>query len=97
MRRRPLTSSCAGHTAGGVAGIFSGLRIALPLSIIVVVVTEMIGDTKGLGSYITIWTTRFAFANVYAAIFVIGVCGFALDQGLLLARRRAIYWQREAA
>lgn len=76
--------------------IFAGLRIALPIAIIVVVITEMIGDSIGLGYYITIWSTRFSFANVYAAIVVIGVCGFLLDQALLLVRRRAIYWQREA-
>ena len=28
---------------------------------------------------------------------MIGVCGFVLDQGLLLVRRRVVYWQREAA
>jgi NitT/TauT family transport system permease protein len=77
--------------------IFAGLRVALPVAIIVVVITEMIGDSIGLGYYITIWSTRFSFANVYAAIFVIGVCGFVLDQGLLLVRRRAVYWQREVA
>lgn len=76
--------------------IFAGLRVALPVAIIVVVITEMIGDSIGLGYYITIWSTRFSFANVYAAIFVIGVCGFSLDQCLLLVRRRVVYWQREA-
>ena len=63
------------------------------MAIIVVVITEMIGDSIGLGYYITIWSTRFTFANVYAAIIVIGICGLVLDQGLLLLRRRAIYWQ----
>src|SRR5262252_10047387 len=77
--------------------IFSGLRIALPVAIIVVVITEMIGDSIGLGYYITIWSTRFTFANVYAAIIVIGICGLLLDQGLLLLRRRVVYWQREGA
>jgi NitT/TauT family transport system permease protein len=76
--------------------VFAGLRIALPVSLIVVVITEMIGDSVGLGYYITIWSTRFTFANVYAAIVVIGICGLALDQALLLLRRRAVYWQREA-
>jgi NitT/TauT family transport system permease protein len=76
--------------------IFAGLRVALPVAIIVVVITEMIGDSIGLGYYITIWSTRFSFANVYAAIIVIGICGLLLDQGLLLVRRRAVYWQREA-
>jgi NitT/TauT family transport system permease protein len=73
--------------------IFSSLRIALPVSIIVVVLTEMIGDSVGLGYYITIWSTRFAFQNVYAAIVVIGVCGFLLDRGLLLLARYVMPWQ----
>ena len=75
--------------------IFSGLRIALPVAIIVVVLTEMIGDSVGLGYYITIWSTRFSFQNVYAAIVVIGICGFALDECLALLRRRVVHWQRE--
>jgi NitT/TauT family transport system permease protein len=75
--------------------VFAGLRVALPMAIVIVVITEMIGDSIGLGYYITIWSTRFTFANVYAAIFVIGACGFVLDQGLLFLRRRVIYWQRE--
>jgi len=75
--------------------IFAGLRIALPVAIIVVVLTEMIGDSIGLGYYITIWSTRFTFQNVYAAIVVIGICGFVLDQGLAMLRRRVVHWQRE--
>ncbi|MCW5774381.1 MAG: ABC transporter permease [Rhodospirillaceae bacterium] len=74
--------------------VFSGLRVALPVSIIVVVITEMIGDSIGLGYYIEVSGTRFTFANVYAAIVVIGICGFVLDRALLLLRRRIVYWQK---
>jgi NitT/TauT family transport system permease protein len=77
--------------------VFAAFRIALPVAIVVMVLTEMIGDSIGLGYYITIWSTRFSFSHVYAAIVTIGVCGFALDQGLLAVRRRVVYWQREAA
>jgi NitT/TauT family transport system permease protein len=76
--------------------IFSGLRIALPVAIIVVVLTEMIGDSIGLGYYISVWSTRFAFENVYAAIIVIGVCGFALDQILVRLRDLFAHQAREA-
>ena len=69
-------------------GIFAGLRIALPISLIVVVLTEMIGDSKGLGYYLTISGTRFMFQNVYAAILVIGICGLVLDRALLMTLRR---------
>lgn len=75
-------------------GIFNGLRIALPVSIIVIVLTEMISDSKGLGYYIAVSGTRFEYANVYAAILVIGTCGFILDRALLWLRDRSIYWQR---
>jgi NitT/TauT family transport system permease protein len=77
--------------------IFAGLRIALPIAIVVVVVTEMIGDTQGLGYYVTIWSTRFRYANVYAGIIVIGACGFVLDQLLGWSRRLFIRWQPEEA
>lgn len=76
-------------------GIFSGLRIALPIAIIVIVLTEMIGDSRGLGYYIAISGTRFEFANVYAAILVIGACGFVLDRALLRLRRAVVHWQRD--
>jgi NitT/TauT family transport system permease protein len=75
-------------------GVFNGLRIALPVSIIVIVLTEMIGDSKGLGYYIAVSGTRFEYANVYAAILVIGMCGFVLDRVLLLMRDKSIYWER---
>jgi NitT/TauT family transport system permease protein len=76
-------------------GIFAGLRIALPISIIVIVLTEMIGDSRGLGYYIAVSGTRFAFQNVYAAILVIGVCGFVLDRAILMLRGKLVHWERE--
>lgn len=75
--------------------VFSGLRIALPVAIIVVVLTEMIGDSIGLGYYISVWSTRFTFQNVYAAIIVIGICGFMLDQILLWLRGRFVHQARD--
>lgn len=77
--------------------IFSGLRIALPISIIVVVLTEMIGNSIGLGYYITLWSTQFTFQNVYAAIIVIGVCGFTLDQILVWLRSRFVHQEPDPA
>jgi NitT/TauT family transport system permease protein len=71
------------------------MRIALPLAIVVVVVTEMIGDTQGLGYYITIWSTRFRYANVYAGILAIGLIGFVLDQMLTWWRGKVIRWEQE--
>ena len=75
--------------------IFSGLRTAGPLAMIVVVITEMIGDSAGLGYYITIWSTRFSFQYVYAGVIMIGICGFALDRAIVWSRKKLVYWQRD--
>ena len=77
--------------------IFSGLRIALPLSLTVVVVTEMIGGTEGLGAYIITWSTRFRYANVYSGILAIGICGMLLDRLVVQSRGWLIPWQNEHA
>jgi NitT/TauT family transport system permease protein len=78
-------------------GIFAGLRVALPISIIVIVLTEMIGDSRGLGYFISVSGTRFEFQNVYAAMLVIGVCGFVLDRLLMWSRAWMVHWEREQA
>jgi NitT/TauT family transport system permease protein len=73
--------------------VFSGLRIALPVSLIVVILTEMIGDSVGLGYFINVWSTRFNFAHVYGAILVIATCGFILDGLLMALRRHVMSWE----
>jgi NitT/TauT family transport system permease protein len=73
--------------------IMNGLRIALPIAIIVAVLTEMIGDSHGLGHYISNAATRFRFAELYAGIVMIGLCGWALDAMLNAIRRRVLVWQ----
>lgn len=74
--------------------IFAGLRIALPISIIVVIITEMIGDTTGLGYYVSISAASFRYENVYAGIAAIGIIGFTLDRLFAALRRYLIHWDR---
>lgn len=74
--------------------IYAGLRIALPVSIIVVIITEMIGDTTGLGFYITWSATSFEYQKVYAGIAAVGILGFTLDRLFAWSRRHLLYWER---
>ncbi|MSQ72871.1 MAG: ABC transporter permease [Betaproteobacteria bacterium] len=77
-------------------GIFSGLRVALPISMIVVILTEMLGDSLGLGHYIAISSASFRADQVFAGLIAVGVCGFALDRVLILIGERVIPSQRHA-
>jgi NitT/TauT family transport system permease protein len=95
MGAQPFTITRRVVLPAAMPGIFTGLRIALPVSVIVIVLTEMIGDSRGLGYYIAVSGTRFEYANVYAAILVIGMCGFVLDRGILKLREKNVYWERD--
>lgn len=75
--------------------VFIGLRIALPVALIVTIVTEIIGESRGLGYFVTYQTASFEYARALAALLVIGVVGFCLDRGLLAVRDRVVFWQRE--
>jgi NitT/TauT family transport system permease protein len=74
--------------------IFSGLRIALPLALLVVILAEMIGESVGLGYYISYEAASFDFATSLAAVIAVAVMGFTLDRLLVLLRRYVIFWDR---
>ena len=77
--------------------LFSGLRIALPVALIVTIITELIGESRGLGYFVTFHTASFEYARALAAFVVIAVIGFCLDRILLSLRNRLIFWQKDAA
>jgi NitT/TauT family transport system permease protein len=77
--------------------LFSGLRIALPVALIVTIITELIGESRGLGYFVTFHTASFEYARALAAFVVIAVIGFCLDRMLLSLRNRLIFWQKDAA
>jgi len=76
--------------------IMTGLQVALPLSLIVVVVAEMLMGGYGLGGAMM---TAARFANstgVFAGIVEIAVVGYALVKAMSLIRRRLLIWHPEA-
>lgn len=76
--------------------IMTGLQVALPLSLIVAVVTEMLMGGYGLGGAMM---TASRFANsvgVFAGIVEIAVVGYALVKIMALIRRRLLIWHQEA-
>jgi ABC-type nitrate/sulfonate/bicarbonate transport system permease component len=77
--------------------IMTGLQVALPLSLIVAVVTEMLMGGYGLGGAM-ITASRFANSTgVFAGIVEIAVVGYALVKAMALIRRRLLIWHQEAA
>ena len=76
--------------------IMTGLQVALPLSLIVAVVTEMLMGGYGLGGAM-ITASRFANSpGVFAGIVEIAVVGYALVKIMSLIRMRLLIWHPEA-
>jgi ABC-type nitrate/sulfonate/bicarbonate transport system permease component len=77
--------------------IMTGLQVALPLSLIVAVVTEMLMGGYGLGGAM-MTASRFANSTgVFAGIVEIAVVGYALVKAMVLIRRRLLIWHQETA
>jgi ABC-type nitrate/sulfonate/bicarbonate transport system permease component len=76
--------------------IFTGLQVALPIALIVAMVTEMLMGGYGLGgSMMSAW--RFADSRgVFAGIVEIAVVGYVLVKGMAILRRRLLLWHQEA-
>jgi len=75
--------------------VFSSLRIALHVALIVIVVLEMIGDNMGLGYYVAYGAASYEYATSFAGIAVIVFWGFLLDRSMIAARHRIVFWQRD--
>ncbi len=76
--------------------IMTGLQVALPLSLIVAVVAEMLMGGYGLGGAM-MTASRFANSTgVFAGIVEIAMVGYCLVKIMALVRRRLLIWHQEA-
>lgn len=76
--------------------VVAGLRIALSVALLLMVVSEMQGGTDGLGFQVRSAQRRFDTAGTYAGVIVIGVLGFAMNLVFLAMERRVMGWHRGA-
>jgi ABC-type nitrate/sulfonate/bicarbonate transport system permease component len=76
--------------------ILTGLQVALPISMIVAVVAEMLMGGYGLGGAM-MTASRFADSRgVFAGIVEIAIVGYVLIKLMALIRRRLLIWHQEA-
>ena len=76
--------------------IMTGLQVALPISLIVAVLTEMAMGGEGLGANM-MQSFRFADSpGMFAGIVAIAIAGSALVKAMEIIRRRLLVWHTEA-
>ena len=74
--------------------IFAGLRIALPIALIVVIITEMVSSADGLGYLVIYSLSSLKTDRMLAVVVVIAALGWLLDCALVMLRDRLVYWEK---
>ncbi|HWS33640.1 MAG TPA: ABC transporter permease [Actinoplanes sp.] len=72
--------------------IAAGLRQALSIAIILMVISEMFAASNGLGFTIVQFQRGFAIPEMWSGIILLGLIGFVLSLLFRLAERRALRW-----
>jgi ABC-type nitrate/sulfonate/bicarbonate transport system permease component len=80
---------------GSMPHIFTGLRLAWGIALIVIVAAEMIGAVRGIGYMVLDSQQTFRIPRLFGSIVVIGVLGFATDGGFRYLARQMMPWYHE--
>ncbi len=77
---------------GALPFIFTGLRLGLGFSLIVVVAVEIVSASRGLGALLWLSWQVLKVEDMYATFFVIALLGALLSYGLAALRARLLPW-----
>ncbi len=72
--------------------IMTGLRTSLPISLIVTILSEMIGSVDGIGHYTLKMERMFNIPEMYAGVVMLGIVGYVLNTAFLWIDRRVLAW-----
>ncbi|CAH0161123.1 Putative aliphatic sulfonates transport permease protein SsuC [Arthrobacter sp. Bi83] len=72
--------------------IVAGVRVALPIGITVMVVSELFAANKGLGFYILNSSATFMVPETWAGALLVGVIGYILSLLFVVLERRILSW-----
>jgi len=72
--------------------LMASLRLATPIMLVIIVVTELIGESRGLGYLVRKAGGDFEPATALAIILLLGIVGFVLDRLIVAATRRVTWW-----
>ncbi|GII65937.1 nitrate ABC transporter permease [Sphaerisporangium krabiense] len=74
--------------------IFVGVRVSLSIGLILMVVSEMVASTNGLGYFVLLSQQTFAIPEMWAGIILLGVIGYLTNFLFVLAERRVLAWHK---
>lgn len=72
--------------------IFAGMRTSLQIAIILIVISEMVGATSGIGYFILKSQQSFKVTETWAGTIVLGVLGYLATLVFLQVEKRVLAW-----
>jgi ABC-type nitrate/sulfonate/bicarbonate transport system permease component len=76
--------------------IFAGLRVSLSLALILMVISELVGATAGIGDHLVNAQRGFELPQMWAGIVLLGILGLLFNGVFVLVERRVLAWHRGA-
>lgn len=73
--------------------IFAGLRVSMSIAVLLMVVSELVGKTSGIGNKLVSAQRQFDFTIMWAWIVLLGILGWGLNALLLVVERHMLRWQ----
>lgn len=80
------------YLPAALPSIMAGLRIAVSLGLVLVIVSEFVGERNGIGYYLIVQQSEFDYPALYAGILFLGLLGYALNRLFLVVERRVLAW-----
>jgi ABC-type nitrate/sulfonate/bicarbonate transport system permease component len=74
--------------------IFAGLRVAIALALTMMIISEFVGSTDGIGREENVAWTNFDVPVIWAIIILIGILGIVFNAVFGVLEHRALAWQR---
>lgn len=72
--------------------IFSGLQVSLQTAFVVMIASEMLGPSQGIGAMTLLAQQSFMIPDMWSGILLLGLIGFAANLTFDLVRRRVLAW-----
>ncbi|TQL48397.1 ABC-type nitrate/sulfonate/bicarbonate transport system permease component [Homoserinimonas aerilata] len=82
---------------GALPQIVVGVRIAITIGIVMLIVSEMYGSTQGVGFFILQSGMSFALADTWAGTIFIGIVGYVFTALFAMFEHRILRWYRNEA
>jgi NitT/TauT family transport system permease protein len=75
--------------------IATGIRVSASIGLLVAITAEFVTGTDGIGAYMQQQQLAFQLPELYAAVLLVGLLGYAINVVLQAVQRRVVFWAGE--